>query len=81
MTGDDQRDPREMLRPVRCAHCGRVYDLGRVETIARYADCTLYKTPCCGRTVDDRPWPPAFREVDPGAAATNRHVEMIRWPS
>lgn len=44
-----------MLCPVRCNLCNEVYDLTKGEPIARYADCTVYKTPCCGRTVDDRP--------------------------
>jgi hypothetical protein len=43
-----------MMSPVRCTHCGGVYDLGMVEVTARYADCSVWKTPCCGATVDDR---------------------------
>jgi hypothetical protein len=43
----------EMFEPVRCT-CGKVYDLGKVEVTARYADCSMWKTPCCGRTSDDR---------------------------
>lgn len=53
-------DPREnqaagMTSPVRCGHCGGVYDLGTVTVTARYADCSVWRSPCCGRTVDDRP--------------------------
>lgn len=44
----------DMSSPVRCAHCRGVYDLGRVEVTARYADCSMWKAPCCGATVDDR---------------------------
>jgi hypothetical protein len=40
--------------PVRCAYCSKVYDLGTVEVTARYADCSMWKSPCCGLTVDDR---------------------------
>jgi hypothetical protein len=49
---------QRMLVPVRCNHCRRTYDLCDGEPIARYADCTVFKAPCCGRTVDDRkpPW-------------------------
>lgn len=44
-----------MASPVRCMRCHRgVYDLGRVEVTARYADCSMWKTPCCGAVVDDR---------------------------
>ncbi len=42
-----------MFSPGRCT-CGRVYDLGKVEVTARYADCSMWKAPCCGRAVDDR---------------------------
>lgn len=45
---------REMFMPVRCAFCREIYDLGNVEVTARYADCSVWKTPCCGRTADDR---------------------------
>lgn len=44
----------EMFSPVRCAFCRRVYDLGAVEVTGRYADCSVWKTPCCGMTADDR---------------------------
>lgn len=39
-----------------CNHCRGTYELGRVTTVARYADCTMFIAPCCGRTVDDRSW-------------------------
>jgi hypothetical protein len=45
-----------MLTPVVCTHCGAIYDLCAVVPISRYADCTTFKTPCCGRLVDDRKW-------------------------
>jgi hypothetical protein len=50
----DQAAAQGMTSPVRCAYCGCVYDLGRVEVTARYADCSMWKAPCCGRIVDDR---------------------------
>lgn len=43
-----------MTSPVRCAHCGQIYDLGTVEVTARYVDCSMWKSPCCRRMVDDR---------------------------
>lgn len=49
-------DVRGMLAPVRCYHCGAVYDSADVEVTARYADCSRWKAPCCGRMVDDRTW-------------------------
>lgn len=45
---------RGMHQPVRCAHCGGIYDLGTVTVTARYADCSMWQAPCCGLTVDDR---------------------------
>lgn len=45
----------DMYQPVRCLRChSGVYDLGKVTVTARYADCSMWKTPCCGQTVDDR---------------------------
>jgi hypothetical protein len=43
-----------MMFPVRCTWCGGVYDLAKVEVTARYADCSMWKAPCCGAQVDDR---------------------------
>lgn len=47
-------DTAGMHYPARCAHCGRVYDLAAVTVTARYADCSMWRAPCCGRLVDDR---------------------------
>jgi len=44
----------DMFAPVRCAYCGQTYDLGYVTATARYADCSVWKAPCCGTVVDDR---------------------------
>jgi hypothetical protein len=57
---------KQMISPVLCLRCGETYDLANVEVVARYADCTMFKTPCCGRTVDDRTWvgSPAIRKLD-----------------
>lgn len=43
-----------MFQPVRCTWCSGVYDLGKVEVTGRYADCSMWKAPCCGASVDDR---------------------------
>lgn len=39
---------------VRCNHCRGVYDLGSVEVIARYTDCSVWRCPHCDALVDDR---------------------------
>jgi hypothetical protein len=44
---------RDMFKPVRCT-CGQIYDVGAVEVTARYTDCSMWTTPCCKRTADDR---------------------------
>jgi NAD-dependent SIR2 family protein deacetylase len=49
-------DVRGMLAPVRCRHCSKVYDSADVHVISRYADCDVWTSPCCGRTVDNRLW-------------------------
>lgn len=49
-----------LTHPVRCLHCNSIYDLCGAGIgdahIARYADCDVFKSPCCGRTVDTRRW-------------------------
>lgn len=45
----------DMFHPGRCRWCGSIYDGGKVEVTARYADCSVWKAPCCGVTADDRP--------------------------
>ena len=60
MPGSDDTSDR-----VRCSFCGEVYDLAMVTVTARYADCSMFLTPCCGRTADDREWLslPSFRRT------------------
>jgi hypothetical protein len=57
----------EMFMPVRCRWCGEIYDLGTVTVTARYADCSVWNTPCCSRTADDREWKsmPDYTRIDP----------------
>jgi hypothetical protein len=43
-----------MFMPVQCAYCQGVYDLGKVTVTARYTDCSMWRSPCCDITVDDR---------------------------
>jgi hypothetical protein len=50
----EARQVADMHQPVRCTHCGGVYDLGTVTVTARYTDCSMWKSPCCDLTVDDR---------------------------
>jgi len=76
-----------MRNKVRCYHCGGTYDLGKVEVTGRYTDCSVWKAPCCGRTVDDRPWPHGghYREVkgdspyDDDGYYVMDDVGVIRW--
>lgn len=49
----DELLARDMRSPVRCGHCGHVYDLGKVTVTACYTDCSVWRTPCCDTTVDD----------------------------
>lgn len=55
-----------MQSPARCTHCGGIYDLGMVTVYQRYSDCSVWKTPCCGRTADDRKFKslPDYTEID-----------------
>lgn len=57
----------DMTSPVRCMRCGGVYDLGHVTVTHRYADCSMWRTPCCDREVDDRMFVsnPSIRRIDP----------------
>lgn len=48
-------DVTGMFSPVRCAHCRHVYDVGTVEVVARYLDCSMWHCPGCTLLVDDRP--------------------------
>lgn len=50
----DAAEIADMFYPVRCTWCHKVYDAGKVEVTARYADCSCWTSPCCGRQVDDR---------------------------
>lgn len=47
-------DTTGMVTPVRCRHCGGVYDVGTVTVTDRYTDCSVWTAPCCNRVVDDR---------------------------
>jgi hypothetical protein len=39
-----------------CAYCNTIYDLTSVHVTARYAECSMFQTPCCNRQVDTRSW-------------------------
>lgn len=47
-------DLNEMMSPVRCAFCRGIYDLAAVIVTGRYVDCSVWRTPCCDVTADDR---------------------------
>jgi hypothetical protein len=68
---------------VLCLRCRSTYDLGHVQTVARYADCTVYITPCCNRQVDDRKWvpSPAFLEIGTPEAARAKARPVPRRPT
>lgn len=55
-----------MAHNVRCRFCYKIYDLWDVKVLARYADATVFKTPCCDKQADDRTWKgiPDFEELD-----------------
>ena len=44
----------DMRSPVRCCHCHRIYDLGRVEIVGHYTDCSMWRCPGCHILCDDR---------------------------
>jgi hypothetical protein len=50
-----QEQIKDMRCPVRCTRCGGIYDSANVEVLARYTDCSVWVSPCCRQTVDDRP--------------------------
>lgn len=50
-----ERQTRGMMAPAQC-RCGSIYDTAKVTVTARYADCSVWTAPCCGRVEDDRPW-------------------------
>ncbi|MBB3752531.1 hypothetical protein FHT44_005043 [Mycolicibacterium sp. BK634] len=54
MDAGTRRTAEGMSTPVRCNFCGGIYDLGTVHVTQRYADCSVWKTPCCGHNADDR---------------------------
>lgn len=67
----DQPPFEQMMFPVRCMHCSQTYDIARVHVTARYTDCSVWTSPCCGHPgVDDRPWvrDRHYREIDKRAA-------------
>jgi hypothetical protein len=74
-----QPDISEMTTPARCAWCWRVYDLGRVTVLSRYSDCSIWRSPCCGRLVDDRRWGSRsdYTEIDKAAFTDSYTWEWI----
>jgi hypothetical protein len=45
-----------MTTTVRCSFCGAHYDMKDIKIIARHADATVFRTPCCDHEADDRTW-------------------------
>jgi hypothetical protein len=54
LDGTAEADVEAMSLPVRCRFCNGIYDLGSVTVTGRYVDCSVWQTPCCNRTADDR---------------------------
>lgn len=54
LDGTTEDQVQAMSQPARCSFCGSIYDLGTVTITARYSDCSMWKTPCCKHTADDR---------------------------
>lgn len=80
----EQPEPEDMMVPVQCLRCRKVYDLCRVQVIHNYADCTLFYAPCCGARVDDRPegWGGGIRKLSHEEAvymAHNGGLRMVMW--
>lgn len=59
-----------MSAPYRCTRCGHIHDAGKVEVIARYSDCSVWRCPSCNAQIDDRPigWGGSAEPVQRGAA-------------
>jgi len=69
-------DVSGMLLPVLCRLCGKVYDLAGVNPTSKHEDCDVFKTPCCHRQADTRPWKslPDYSELTPeGRVKTREH--------
>lgn len=48
-------NPKSGSRPAICNRCRKQFDLGHVEIIARYAECSVWNCPNgCGAVHDDR---------------------------
>lgn len=59
-------DTTNMIRPVKCNHCGKPYDLTTVKVNHRFADCDQFTTPCCNyKHADTRPYKsfPDYKEI------------------
>lgn len=59
----------KMRSPVKCKLCNEennIYDLGLVNIIQRFSDCSVFKTPCCNKLADDREWKslPDFTRIE-----------------
>lgn len=46
--------PRDMAAPYECLSCRKVFDGGKATVTARYADCSMWNCPGCGRQHDSR---------------------------
>jgi hypothetical protein len=63
-----------MTSPVRCLHCRTIYDMGAVQPIGHFADCTTWRCPGCNLLVDDRSLGCGLGPVG------RRDIERVRQP-
>ena len=55
MATQNRRTRREtMALPYLCTSCHQTYDGGHVTVVGRYADCDMWRAPCCGVQHDSR---------------------------
>lgn len=72
-------DTSNWLAPGQCTRCRHVFDGANVEVVARYSDCTVFKCPGCGSSIDDRPigWGGSFKKLSREEAAGGREHPFI----
>lgn len=71
-----------MLAPGECTRCHYLHDSAKVEVVARYSDCTVWKCPRCGSHIDDRPvgWGGSFKPVPRFPDPVDPLLPSEYWP-
>lgn len=58
-----------------CSKTGELFNIGKVEVIGRYSDCSLFKCPSCRKQHDDRvAWNQGNRTIDKNVR--NGYIEI-----